>query len=238
MVGPQSITEQPAVQEEVDPTPQAPPITDATPPAPQSNRQPAPRSAAPEPAPTPEVAAPPRPTTPLPIPDDQPAQEPDLRAAETVGKPEPAPPSPPVEPAPPTPAPQTAARPTPAATDAARPTSAPREPREATPAQVQPVQIDFTAGRVTTPEGLEIRTFKPQVSAIARATIPANPRVALTFTPDGEVIKVTFLRSTGAPNWDSPIEAALYRWKATGPKLQEIDGHFTREFQILLHKLD
>jgi len=60
------------------------------------------------------------------------------------------------------------------------------------------------------------------------------PTARLKFDPSGEVLLAEMLESTGYDNIDAPILASLYKWQATGPKLEAIDQpfsitiHFTR----------
>lgn len=231
MIAPQGRTEQPALQEQAEPS-QGPPELDPTPPVPR----PEPRETARRPAGEPPVidslgAA--RPTQGLP-------QTP-TEAGELTFRPEPV-----KEPGP-------ATQPTTANASRqggrrgerqtrakqprlpSRPTAAPKSDKESpTPTQIQPPKQRIRPGGVIAAEGIEIKTKAPRFSAIAKLTVPINPRVAVTFDPSGEVIDAKFLRSTGYDNVDSPILNSLYQWKATGPRVEASDRPFTITINILL----
>lgn len=90
------------------------------------------------------------------------------------------------------------------------------------------------SGRVSTGEGIRILTAVPQLSVTARYTIPNNPKAKITFSARGDVVSVTMLRSAGHPAWDGPILASLYKWRATGTKLEQLNRSFDIEVNILL----
>ncbi len=247
LIAPEAQTEQPAVQQTVDPVDQAPMILDATPPAPVAQQSPTPAEAT----------------------QDQQAQEQAAEVVEELAEEVPsaspqqkvlvtAPSTPdgelaqgeladePVQGAPTqtpqeqrTPAPQpTQATVAAAQSSAARPTSAARSDSEVTPTQIDPVSIDLRRGAVITAEGIRLEPVHPRISPVARAsTIPGrNPTAILTFDPDGVVRNVQMIRPTGTANWDAPIEASLYRWRASGKKLEEMSRPFTVEVTILFYK--
>lgn len=103
----------------------------------------------------------------------------------------------------------------------ARPTAAPRTQSESPPASPD-ATVEARPGQVLTAAGIEVRTATPQFSLVTRITaLPSNPLVRVTFNSQGEVIEAKFLKSTGYDNVDSPILSSLYKWKATGKKLEE-----------------
>lgn len=105
--------------------------------------------------------------------------------------------------------------------DEAKPTAAPRTQSESPAASPDGV-IDVRPGQVLTAAGIEVRTATPQFSLITRLTsLPTNPLVRVTFNREGEVIEAKFIKSTGYESVDSPILSSLYKWKATGKKLEE-----------------
>ena len=118
----------------------------------------------------------------------------------------------------------------------AEPTVAPKEDRE-----VPPVARERTdrvrPGQVIAREGLMIQTVNPIrfIDIVAlRTSIPANPRVRVTFAKDGTVLHVELVRSTGFSNWDSPIENTVYMWRATGRALDAARGPITEEITLVL----
>ena len=79
-------------------------------------------------------------------------------------------------------------------------------------------------------EGLEITTVMPRWSSTARLTgAPANPIVVLHFGADGRVVYADFLRekrreySSGSVLFDEPLISAMYRWRAKGERIDELD---------------
>ncbi|MBB6430628.1 CARDB domain-containing protein [Algisphaera agarilytica] len=118
-----------------------------------------------------------------------------------------------------------------------KPTSAPRSDREVDPTTLIQAK-SVRPGQVLVGPGIEIKTFRPQWSAAARFALPRNPKVVITFDPDGTVLEAAFITSTGFDNVDGPLLSSLYRWKATGKSLQEITKPFPIELTILLGDSD
>jgi outer membrane biosynthesis protein TonB len=225
-----SRTEQPAVQDRVDPTPDAPlePEPDAAAalasptPAPPSPTPPAPPSppqtAATQVQPLPSTEGDPLPSA-RPGPQDQAGD-----AARDQPRVPPASPTRPSEDA------AAAANPT---QPGETPTSTPRDTREADPTRL--IDADrVVPGAVLVGPGIEVQTQRPRFSAAARLTVPRNPQAIITFDPDGSVLHATLTRSTGFDNVDAPLLASLYRWRATGPRLEALDAPFQFSLTILL----
>lgn len=232
------VLEQPALQRQEDPVPDAPMQLDPTPPAPNSNStQP--------PAPVGEQALENQPTTipispigPVPLPSPDAAgqipytpQGPMPRDAEIVI------PNIVSQPANPNDEPVLKRTDTPGATNAnAKPTAAPRDQAEAPPVTIIPGIVKVRPGAVLTADGIEIKTVVPRPSVIAiYSTIPNNPKAILWFSKEGKVTKVQITRSTGADNWDDPVRAALEQWTATGERIEELDGELKLTVELLLH---
>ena len=51
------------------------------------------------------------------------------------------------------------------------------------------------------------------------------------FGRDGKVTKAWIVKSSGYPTVDLPIIASIYRWKAKGKKLRELN----RPFEVKIH---
>ncbi|MEX0776656.1 MAG: hypothetical protein WD042_13215 [Phycisphaeraceae bacterium] len=119
-----------------------------------------------------------------------------------------------------------------------KPTSSPRSDRESPPVSLTPDgPIKVVPGRVITGQGIEIKPAVPRISVIAQSTIiPQNPSVKLTFDRQGQVIAARFVKGTGYENWDGPILASLYKWKASGKRLEEIDGEFDMDVELIFVK--
>ncbi len=92
-------------------------------------------------------------------------------------------------------------------------------------------------GAVVTGQGIEIKTVVPRISVIARMSIiPRNPVVKVTFDRTGQVSTARFIRNTGYENWDGPVLASLYQWRASGKRLKEINGPFDLEIEMIFVK--
>ncbi len=126
--------------------------------------------------------------------------------------------------------------PPPAESREARPTSAARSESEADPVSLTSSPVRVRPGSVLTGQGIQIRPARPEISVVSMLTaVPANPTARITFNPQGKVIAVKMLTTTGYPDFDAPIEASLYRWQASGVKLKELGRPFSLEITLLLH---
>ena len=125
-----------------------------------------------------------------------------------------------------------------AASMSANPTAAPRGESESLPVMLTVNPVKVRPGGVITVEGLQINTVIARPSLVVQlSTIPRNPMARLTFAPSGQVIKVRMERSTGYEGWDGPVEASLYAWHATGPKLAELTRNFEISVNIMIHDM-
>ena len=212
IVAPKGKVEQPAVQQEVEPDPNA----DVNPRPTEPGPVPQPEAALPAVAapPLPQIVAPPE----APVGDVQALPvAPEVPAEGERGE----------EPTQVTPQPQVAVT--------ANPTAAPRAPRDADPVTLTDGPAEVRVGSVATVAGLEVRTVRPRWSLTTLYTAaPRNPTARITFNADGTVTEAVITRSTGYVDVDGPIIAAMYRWRATGERLKEIDGPFTLEMHLLL----
>ncbi|MEQ9460490.1 MAG: hypothetical protein RIG82_06020 [Phycisphaeraceae bacterium] len=221
-----SVTQQPAVQATANPQDQAP--AELTPTAP-SPGQPSPRATAQQP-----------------LAEAQSAPSPEPREAPEAGE------SPPEQGqterflaggplipqllSPQTP-PQPESTPQPAGgaiTGPDRPTSIPLDTREVPPTSIKG-QLEVQPGKVLAREGLIIDTVVPRYTIAARTTLPQrNPIVRITFGLDGKPTEVHWVRTSGLPIHDGPIERALYLWRAKGPMIDDAIKPLTVEIKILL----
>ena len=236
-----SVVEQPALQRQQDPVPNAPIELDPTPPAPDSptpseSKQPgedsneldtttvpiSPVGPVPLPSPEEEGQIPYTPDGPMPsdteaVVEDyitQPQQITDNSSEDIPEKP------------------GESDTPT-------KPTSAPRDAGEVQPVTIIPGIVQVKPGAVLTADGIEIKTVIPRPSVIAiYSTVPKNPEAVLWFNKEGRVIKVDLTRSTGADNWDDPVRSALERWTATGERIEELEGELKLTVELLLTSHD
>jgi outer membrane biosynthesis protein TonB len=233
----QARTRQPAVQQKAEPAEQAPMELDPTPPVPPPQPRQTAQQPTRQPAETPALAQAQQPRRGLPNPPTANGQipfqpepvtapgkarekTPDASAGQTGRQQE-------VSPQPQTP-PQPQRQP--------KPTAVPKAQKEALPSDIRVNPKTFRFGQVLARDGLTIQTAVPRFSAVAQvSSIGASlPTARLTFDPKGQVIEAKMLSSTGYENIDGPILASLYKWEATGPKLDSrqqpfnITIHFTR----------
>ena len=132
---------------------------------------------------------------------------------------------------------------------------APLEPAPPEPAPVQPqpagqpgVQSDqesdatstvevtmeqLTLGRPLAAHGLQIKPRKPVFTMLTLLTaVPANPTAELRFRRDGKPARVRLLESSGDPRIDEAVLNSLYRWRAAGKKLRELERNETIPIRI------
>lgn len=114
-----------------------------------------------------------------------------------------------------------------------KPTSAPRSDREADPTALVH-NTSVVPGTAIVGPGLEVKTFRPDWSAASAFALPHNPKAVITFDLDGTVVQADLLTSTGYENVDGPLLTSLYRWKATGKRLDDFTAPFQIEITILL----
>lgn len=116
-----------------------------------------------------------------------------------------------------------------------RPTSVPRSDRESIATQTTPMPDQIVLGRVLVSDGIEIKTVRPRfnISTLFTAT-PRNPVATIVFDKTGQVVRAELVLSSGFADIDSPILNSLYRWRASGKKLED---HKSATFTIHNMKL-
>lgn len=116
-----------------------------------------------------------------------------------------------------------------------RPTSVPRSDRESVATQTTPMPDQIVLGKVLVSDGIEIKTVRPRfhISTLFTAS-PRNPVATIVFDKSGQVIRAELLISSGFADIDSPILNSLYRWRASGKKLED---HKSDTFTIYHMKL-
>jgi hypothetical protein len=78
-------------------------------------------------------------------------------------------------------------------------------------------------GKPLAAQGLEVKPRRPTLTILTSLTSwPRNPVVRVAFDRAGVPKKATILRTTGDSRIDSAIEACLYRWRASGKKLDAL----------------
>jgi hypothetical protein len=232
-----STVEQPALQKQEDPTPDAPIEFDPTPPAPNADPALQPEPVGERPVEDVATPVPISPVGPVPLPSPQAEgqlpyapQGPMPRESVVVV------PDVTSRPQQPTETPAKEQPDAPGVPDAsARPTAAPRDAAEAPPVTIIPGIVKVRPGKVLTADGIEIKTVVPRPSVIAiYSTVPRNPQATLWFDASGKVTRVELTRSTGADNWDDPVRTALEQWTATGERIENLEGELQLTVELLL----
>ncbi|MHC4275010.1 MAG: energy transducer TonB [Planctomycetota bacterium] len=138
-------------------------------------------------------------------------------AVEPQPRQETAPPQP-LEPEPPAQPTEAEARPT--------PPGEPADPadQESDPTSTVEVPLDnIKLGKPLAAHGLRIKPRRPEFTTLTRLTAaPANPLAELRFRRDGKPQRVRILQSSGDARIDEGILNSLYRWRASGKRLQEL----------------
>ena len=117
---------------------------------------------------------------------------------------------------------------------ARRPTVARRAEKESAPFDLNE-SLRVVPGRVLVRSGIEIQTVRPRFGVATRVSvIPAHPTVKVRFDRNGQVTKAWIVKSSGYPSVDLPIIASIYRWKAKGKKLTELNRPFEVEIHLIL----
>lgn len=105
--------------------------------------------------------------------------------------------------------------------------------REATPTSLQ---VDYRAlvqGRPLAREGLELLPRAPTFTTLTRLTaVPANPIVELSFDRRGVPEVCRIVRSSGYTDVDTSVRTSLYRWRARGEALRDLEGGRTIDIRI------
>ena len=115
-----------------------------------------------------------------------------------------------------------------------RPTAADRAEKESDPFDLTE-SFRIVPGHVIVRRGIEIQTVKPRFGVATRVSmLPGNPTAKVRFDRNGRVIRVWLTRSSGYPSVDLPVVASMYRWRAKGKKLAELNRPFELEINMIL----
>ena len=140
----------------------------------------------------------------------------------TEAKPAEAEPTPPEEPAPVVPV------------TSGEPTPGEEADKESDPTSVIEAKPEiWKTGKPLASPGLEIKTRKPELTVLQRITMAArNPLCLIAFNAKGKPTRVDFLEGSGSKEFDSAISASLYRWRASGKRLEELKKGQTADVKI------
>ena len=173
---------------------------------------------APAPAPDPEPEAEPEPEPePEPKPEPEPALEREPATDPATEPPPPMPQTPPAEP-----------QPMPVA-----------EKDSVATSTIEVPSATWRLGKPLAAEGLDLKTFRPQIPTLAAAAFrpTAHPLAKIVFLPDGRVDYATFLQGCGDRDLDEYLLDALHQWRATGRRIDSIEGdeRVTIQLRLLLN---
>lgn len=116
------------------------------------------------------------------------------------------------------------------------PTAAPRADLESSATKLESRVNKVIPGRVMVGQGIEIKTVLPRLSTVTwLTTAPNNPVARLVFDHrDGHVIDAKLVKSSGYHAVDSQVVASLYRWRAVGKQLKVRTRAFTMQIELIL----
>ena len=88
-------------------------------------------------------------------------------------------------------------------------------------------------GKPLAAQGLELKPSRPDFSIMTRLTAsPGNPLVEIRFNREGKPSKAIIVQSSGDDRVDHTLKASLYRWKAAGKGLEELEGEQTIDVRL------
>lgn len=92
---------------------------------------------------------------------------------------------------------------------------------------------NWKAGKPAAAEGIVLRPRRPSFTANQLAThAPSNLVAALYIDKRGKPIDVVILLGTGSGSIDRSIEASLYRWRASGERVDDLENEETVKITI------
>jgi hypothetical protein len=88
-------------------------------------------------------------------------------------------------------------------------------------------------GKPLAGQGLELKPRRPTLTVLTMLTAaPGNPLCRLEFGRDGAPKSARIIESSGDQRVDDAILASLYRWRAAGQELEQLDEDETLRVQI------
>ena len=160
---------------------------------------------------------------PVPEPDPEPEPEPEPaleREPATEPSTEPSPPMPQTPPTEPQPVP-------------------PSDRESVATSTIEVPSATWRLGKPLAAEGLNLKTFRPQIPTLAAAAFrpTAHPLAKIVFLPDGRVDYATFLQGSGDRDLDEYLLDSLHQWRATGRRIDSIEGdeRVTIQLRLLLN---
>jgi hypothetical protein len=91
----------------------------------------------------------------------------------------------------------------------------------------------WNRGRPLAAQGVELQTRRPMLDTLTQLNARfGNPLVEINFARNGRPTSAKILESSGDIRLDEPILDSLYRWRAKGKKLQELEGDATFDVKL------
>ncbi len=119
------------------------------------------------------------------------------------------------------------------------PKSDPGDPSDRESPATSTITLDeLKRGKPLARGGLELRPQKPVFTTLTLLTAaPRNPTVRITFGKNGVPTQAVIVADSGDQRVDHAIESSLYRWRATGAALDELEegGTVDIELKIILN---
>ena len=92
---------------------------------------------------------------------------------------------------------------------------------------------NWRAGRPLAAHGLEIRTRRPVLTELTLLTVRyGNPLVKISFGSNGRPRTAVILESSGDRRVDEPILDSLFRWRAKGERLRQLEDGETADITL------
>ncbi|MHC4415389.1 MAG: energy transducer TonB [Planctomycetota bacterium] len=122
----------------------------------------------------------------------------------------------------------------PAPTDDQRPDEGEPADRESDATSTLEVPFDqIKLGKPIAAPGLVVKPRRPSFTTLVRFTaVPANPQVEIRFRRDGRPGQARILKSSGDSRVDEAILNSLYRWRASGKRLEALTETETVKVRI------
>ena len=142
-------------------------------------------------------------------------------------------PSPPTPPTPPTPE---------SDGETPSPNPGPQEPGNAADKESEATStIDvprekWRQGKPLSAQGIDLKTRRPQIPDLKWFTLrpSAHPEVEIAFLRTGKPAQATLMSSSGDRELDDYIRDSLYRWRASGKRIRELQGDETAVIRLKL----
>jgi outer membrane biosynthesis protein TonB len=106
--------------------------------------------------------------------------------------------------------------------------------KESDPTSIVDVPFDkLQPGKPIARPGLEVKPHRPEFPILTRLTaLAGNPLVEIRFGRAGRPLDVELLTSSGNAEIDKILRSSLYKWRAAGKALAELEGEQTIDVRV------